>query len=132
MESIKITTLFFILFTHWVADFIVQTDWQAKNKSTNNRALFFHVLTYSSTMTLSLFLLDFDWLEKAQYTLNCWLFLFITFGAHFITDYFTSRLNTYLYSKNQIHWFFVSIGFDQILHYVQLIFTYLLLFNPTP
>jgi hypothetical protein len=55
------------------------------------------------------------------------LFPIITFIAHTITDYFTSRLNAKLWAKGNVHNFFVSIGFDQYLHYLQLFITYSLL-----
>lgn len=54
-------------------------------------------------------------------------FWLITFIAHTITDYFTSRLNSKLWSEGKVHNFFVSVGFDQVLHYVQLFTTYYLL-----
>jgi hypothetical protein len=54
-------------------------------------------------------------------------FWLITFVCHTITDYFTSRLNSRLWAKGDVHNFFVSIGFDQVLHYVQLFTTYYLL-----
>jgi len=55
------------------------------------------------------------------------LFLPITFVAHTITDYFTSRLNSKLWVEGKVHYFFVAVGGDQILHYVQLFTTYYLL-----
>lgn len=51
----------------------------------------------------------------------------ITFMFHWITDYFTSRVNTSLHKAGKIHEFFVSIGFDQWLHYFQLFMAYSLL-----
>lgn len=63
----------------------------------------------------------------SEFAIHAALFLLGTLVCHTITDYFTSRLNTKLYKANKIHEFFVSIGFDQILHYVQLFGLYLLL-----
>ena len=80
------------------------------------------------------------------------IFAGITFICHTITDYFTSRLNSKLWAKatywgsdemkrlypidcpenkhgKYVHNFFVSIGFDQVLHYIQLFLTYSLLKN---
>jgi hypothetical protein len=57
------------------------------------------------------------------------VFSFITFGAHWFTDYYTSRLNSKLWSKGDVHNFFVNVGFDQVLHYIQLFGIYLLLKN---
>lgn len=111
-------TIFIIIIIHWLADFVFQTHWQATNKSTNNKALFQHVLTYVGIW----FILLFGFYVKTN-LINVLLFTLITFIAHFITDYFTSRLNSYLWKKGDIHNFFVSVGFDQVLHYVQLFLT---------
>lgn len=58
---------------------------------------------------------------------NMYWFVPITFIFHTITDYFTNRLNSKLWAKGDVHNFFVSVGFDQCLHYVQLFLTYYLL-----
>lgn len=114
------TIILLILFIHWVADFVCQSDWQAKNKSKNNEALLNHVFIYSA-LTLMAWSL-FGFVNKGIY---CSLAIFlITFICHFITDYITSRINSKLYAQGKIHYFFVSIGFDQLLHYAQLFFMY--------
>lgn len=119
----SIYDIFFILVWHFFADFMLQTNWQAMNKSRRNSALFNHVLTYS-----------FSWLLPFGFVFGFWkalLFTIITFIFHFITDYITSRVNTIL--ANEVkktgvwHDFFVSVGFDQILHYIQLFLTYYLI-----
>lgn len=46
MFELKI--IFLILAIHFVADFILQSDWMAQNKSKNIDALTFHVLTYGA------------------------------------------------------------------------------------
>jgi len=117
---IPLKILFIILLVHWIADFVCQTDWQAKNKSTNNKALLEHVCVYILIWT-------FPSLYIFGYTPQHSIFILITFAAHFITDYFTSRLNTKLLVENKVHNFFVSVGFDQILHYAQLVLTYYML-----
>ncbi len=111
-----------ILLVHWFSDFVLQTDWQAKNKSKNNQALFTHVSIYSLVLWLFILILTKD----VFFSFYFWI---ITFICHFITDYFTSRLNTKLYSKGKIHEFFVSVGFDQFLHFTQLLLTYCYLKN---
>ena len=114
--------IFGIIFIHWFSDFVLQTHWQATNKSKDNLALTEHVLTYSSIWFLSSIVFYY-------FTDNIFILLFpcITFVCHWITDYFTSRLNSYLWAKGDIHNFFVSVGFDQVLHYVQLFLTFFLL-----
>lgn len=124
---ISLAVVFSLLFVHWIADFILQSDWQAKNKSKNNEALLRHTISYSMCFMFPIVILigiENPTLKYADYVRLTLEFTIITFICHTITDYFTSRLNTWLLSKNQTHYFFVSVGFDQILHYVQLFLTF--------
>lgn len=124
---VNIYVVFAILFIHWIADFVLQTDKQAKGKSKNWADLLSHTGVYSTVWLLaSIFLIGYEnnGLSSNEYMMYSGLFAGITFVAHTITDYFTSRLNSKLYAANKVHYFFVSIGFDQILHYVQLFLTY--------
>jgi len=102
-------TIMSIIAVHWIADFVLQTDWQAKNKSSNNKALFAHVTSY--TVALYVYAIIFLPVEVV------YLWTFSNSLLHLITDYFTSRINTYLWSKGRVHDFFVSVGFDQVIHY---------------
>lgn len=115
---ITVTEVLIILAIHWFADFLLQTDKQAKGKSKECRWLLAHTCNYS------LVWLGFIFVFPIQPVL---LFVLITFMAHTITDYFTSRLNSKLWAEGKVHYFFVSIGFDQLLHYTQLLITYQLL-----
>lgn len=113
-----------IIIIHWIADFIFQTDKMAKEKSKNWKDLLYHTSTYS---LIWLFAGVFYTLTSNLPTHLAVLFALITFICHTPTDYFTSRLNSKLWAEGKTHWFFVSIGFDQILHYAQLFGTYYLL-----
>lgn len=113
--------IFSILTIHWIADFVLQTDKQAKGKSKNWSELLSHTVIYSLCWWIIAPFLP-HWYDAG-------IFVFITFVLHTITDYFTSRLNSKLWADGKIHYFFVSIGFDQILHYVQLFTAYYLLKN---
>lgn len=105
-----------ILFIHWVADFLLQTSKMATNKSTSNKWLFFHVFDYSIVwLFIGIFFFNYK---------DVILFSTITFICHFITDYFTSRWTTKLYKVQNFRKFFKVIGFDQYLHFIQLILTY--------
>lgn len=134
--------IFSIILIHWFADFVLQTDKQAKGKSKNWSDLLSHTFAYSLVW---LFIGGCIYLQKfkpynAQSNLELnvyWsyyiprglFFVLITFIAHTITDYFTSRLNSKLWAKGDTHNFFISVGFDQVLHYIQLFTTYYLLKN---
>lgn len=123
---LSLTEIFSIILIHWFADFVLQTDKQARGKSKNWSDLLEHTTVYSLVFGIIMcFILPVDKPYIGVYLPLA--FFFITFIAHTITDYFTSRLNSKLYAKGDIHNFFVSVGFDQVLHYVQLFTTYYLL-----
>ena len=120
--------LVYILFVHYVADFICQTRYQAMNKSRGksffNDVLFGHVLVYSIIWFLA-------WVAVSPTTgwglLQCFEFSVITFICHYTTDYFTSRINKYFFDKLDYHNGFNGVGAYQILHYLQLWFTFKML-----
>jgi len=115
-----------ILGIHWFADFVMQTDKQAKGKSKNWSDLLDHTSGY---LFVWLVVGTVVWLFDKANILQVVCFSSITFIAHTITDYFTSRLNSKLWADGKIHNFFVSLGFDQYLHYIQLFLTYWYLFK---
>lgn len=120
-----IIALFIILFLHWVGDFVLQTEWMATNKSKNNKALASHVFSYCSVFMIACLAYSVFSGQERDYG----SFLAITFAAHFGIDYVTSRINKRLWEKKDVHNFFVSVGFDQFLHIIQLVLTYKLVFG---
>ena len=88
-----------LLVVHFVADFLLQSDWMAVNKSKRWDALALHVSIYAAC---------FVWLGLA--------FVGVTWATHFLTDALTSRATSALWQRNQRHWFFAMIGFDQLIH----------------
>lgn len=96
---ISLTTVVLIIWIHFVADFMLQNDKMAVNKSTNNKWLGIHCLVYS-----------------VPFLLFGWQFALINGISHFIIDFCTSRGTSYLWKHEQRHWFFTLIGFDQALH----------------
>lgn len=99
-----ITITLSLLLAHFIADFVLQSDWMAINKSKSLGALCLHTSLYSIV-----FMPFWGWQFAA------W-----TFVLHTLQDAVTSRINSKLYQAGQRHWFFVGVGADQLLHYVQL------------
>jgi hypothetical protein len=111
-----------LLVLHFIGDFLLQSNWMALNKSKSWRALLAHCAVYSA----------------------CFLpfglaFAGITFLGHVLTDAVTSRITSKLWFFEQAaggvnewhyipggkrHWFFVTIGADQLIHYAALTATY--------
>lgn len=105
-----------LLAVHWVADFVLQTHWQASNKSKNFEALSRHVYSYGvALMVGSLFILG--------PSINTVKFLMANVVLHLATDFCTSRVTSKLYAKDDIHNFFVVVGFDQLIHQVTIAVT---------
>ena len=134
---ITLTEILLIIIIHWVADFIMQDEKWALGKSKNWRDLVMHTLLYSTIWWFPAltFLLYFspDIKSIDELMFKSLLFVFITFVAHTITDYFTSRIvskkfeNKHYGSSIPNFGAFTIIGIDQVLHYVQLFTTYYLL-----
>ena len=101
--------LLVMFFAHFAGDFVLQTDWQAKNKWTNGYALLGHTVTYSVC-----FLGFGPW------------FALVTFVTHTAVDALTSQYTHHFATAKAApdwHKFFVVVGFDQFLHAVQLVLT---------
>lgn len=116
-----ITQIFIIIFTHWVADFILQDEKWALGKSKNLNDLLCHTIVYSGFWFLPmLYLIGLE---------SSLMFVCITFLFHTLTDYFTSKIVSKKFANN--HYgsqipnlgAFTIIGFDQVLHYIQLFLT---------
>ena len=120
---ISLTVIFTILIGHFIADFILQSDWMAINKSKDNVPLAFHCLVYADIMFFMACILFYKEIVGHNWIMP-FSWLAINTLLHFITDYFTSRINADLWKNGKRHWFFVNIGFDQLIHYTTLILTY--------
>lgn len=115
-----------LLVVHFIADFLLQSNWMALGKSKSWLPLLSHVGVYSICFV--------------PFGL---LFALLTFIFHLTTDYWTSRLTSRLWfltfvrrepcnteqwchldmDDSKRHWFFVAIGFDQLIHGVSLLWT---------
>lgn len=111
----SIEVLLLIVWVHWFADFVCQTDYMALNKSSDDqwlsfKALGLHVLVYS---------IFFIWLGV--------IFTIVNLLLHYAIDYFSSRAMKKAWIEEKRNKFFILLGFDQALHMTCLIGTYYLL-----
>src|SRR5258708_24793839 len=96
-----------LLVSHWIADFVLQTHWQATNKSKNNIALSHHVLVYTACLAAISALLFGSG--------RLWLLFVAGNGLlYFVTYYFTSPVGFRLYPKHDLHRFFLFAVFDPV------------------
>lgn len=96
-----------IIWLHFIADFIMQNDKMAINKSSSDKWLAIHSFIY----VIPFFMFG-------------WQFMLFNAIAHFVVDYITSRGTSKLWNENKRHWFFVLIGFDQAIHLTILIISF--------
>ena len=103
-----------LLTLHFIADFMLQKDYIAINKSKSIIILLIHTIHYSVFVTLSFllisFIFKFGWTLNDIFLIFAWLLL-----THTVIDAITSRAAADMYPVSR-HWFFVIIGFDQLLH----------------
>lgn len=117
--------IFAVLVLHAVGDFFLQTNWMALNKSKNPMALLSHGATYSYPFILIASLVD---------PVTGLLWVAGNGVAHILVDAITSRITSRLwfvemddqtgisamgvkFNDKKRHWFFVTIGVDQVLHF---------------
>lgn len=97
-------------------------------KSKSVKWLTLHIIAYTSiTMFCWYLLLIFYDIDTSFY--NFAVGFILVFATHWVTDYVTSKITSKLYAKGDYHNFFVVIGFDAVLHYLQLftIYNYIIL-----
>ena len=114
---IPLSTTLYILLTHWFADFVLQSNWMAQNKSKQWDALLAHIGMYTLPFLCISAIIFHDWQVAIYWALFNGL-------AHGAVDYVTSRITSNLYAKGRIHDFFICIGFDQLIHIATLLVSY--------
>lgn len=123
---INIVSVLFILFVHFLADFVFQTREMGVKKSKSTYWLTTHVVTY--TLVTTLFWAFFFSVRNVDTLITI---ASLTFASHWLTDYVTSKVSSYMYTKKQFYFFFMTIGFDQWAHALTLFYTYNFVFNGT-
>jgi len=116
--TILILEIIYILIIYWITDFVLQAEKQLKEKSKNIFMLLQYVLMYSIVWFPAMLIFG------NKFAL---LFIGIIFIQYFIINYFSSKINTKLWNDDKIHYFFINIGFDQLLHTIILILTFYIL-----
>lgn len=122
--SIQIFTyiLIVVFLSHFVGDFVLQSDKMSKEKSKSLKVLNLHCLILTNSILIGLLVFVFAPMVLFGYPNKLNLFLVILAysivngGLHFLVDYFTSKKTAKLWAEGRVHDFFVVIGLDQFIH----------------
>jgi hypothetical protein len=109
--------MIWVLFCHWLGDFVFQNSWIALNKSRKSLVLGLHVLIYSVVLLIGCALL----FGPAYGMLAVLGLVGANAGLHLVTDAITSRCSRHFLDTKQLTFFWWTIGFDQFLHVITLI-----------
>lgn len=123
--------ILYILFAHFISDFVMQTNEMAQNKSISNYWLTKHVIEYGKGLLIFSILFTLSnliFFNVQFFGLRVIIYIIINMGLHWVTDYFTSRQTKKLFSQKKTHKFFIVIGFDQFIHMFCLLMTFYLIF----
>ena len=93
-----------LLWIHFIADFVLQSDKMALSKSKSLKWLTIHSAIYGGWFII------FGWQVA--------LFLF---ASHWVVDFVSSRLNAKFYAAGNRRAFFLTIGADQFVHLALLV-----------
>jgi hypothetical protein len=116
-----------LFISHFVADFLFQTDKMAINKSKSLIWLSYHSVVYAlaflitSCITVMLSVI-FPFLLGHVILLPIGFYI-VNGILHFMVDYGTSKWTSHLWAKEDRHGFFCVIGGDQCLHMIILYLT---------
>ena len=109
----------YILFLHWVADFVCQSRWMGENKSKHILPLLAHIVVYGVVLLLGLFVGNI--VQQFSSPFDIMVFCAINAIMHLAVDFWTSKATHVLWERKNVYGFFTVIGFDQFLHSVCLI-----------
>lgn len=109
----EIQIILAIVIAHWIGDYVLQSESMAIGKATSIKWLTIHVLVWTASLGVitTLFGATFTWVAAMGV-------------AHWIQDFVTAKINSHYQKTKQLKLFWLTIGSDQMLHYMVLFTTY--------
>lgn len=115
-----------ILVAHYIADFYFQSREIAMKKSHEIKALITHIMIYSFTLCIMIFLgLYFMGIVSVIHAMQIAIGVSLVNGLlHYLIDFVTSQMSTHFWKTKQTRNFWLTIGADQLIHTGLLIYCY--------
>lgn len=111
--TVAVWAVVIVLLGHWLADFVWQPHWMGMRKSKEWWVLIQHGLRITAGGAATALILGLFFPISLTGAL---IWAALNGVAHVGIDAVTSRMTGKLYAKQDMHNFFVVIGFDQFLH----------------
>jgi hypothetical protein len=105
--------LLLLIWIHFIADFVLQSNWIATNKSSKPLVLALHSAIYMAPMVIFGV-----------------IFALVNGALHFLIDFVTSNMTSRYHNQERRHAFFVTIGADQAIHLSLLVMWYSMIGRP--
>ena len=99
-----------IIIGHWVGDYVLQTEKMAVGKATSIKWLSIHSVVW--TLSMMIIVVPFS------SSVTIWVWVLIMGILHWAQDFVTSKINAFFQKKKWTKMFWLSIGTDQMLHYL--------------
>lgn len=112
-----------LIIAHFIADFLCQSRKMGVNKSSSIYWLSIHIIAYTSVLTACAFGAWYFYEVPVSAT-KIIIFSLTNGYLHLFTDFITSRVSAYFYKKEKLGFFWWTIGFDQMIHAICLLYTY--------
>ena len=116
-------TILLLFVVHFFGDFVFQSSKMATGKSKSIKWLSIHVGVYALVALISLVFLG-SFYHNFLFGFYWWV---INVILHFILDFITSKITSRFWEQKNMRFFFVMIGFDQLINNVCLISTFFIL-----
>jgi len=110
-------TAVLILLLHFIGDFVLQSSTMAVNKASSIKWLTVHVGVYTAVLAVGSLLMMGLHISTMYYVLA-------NGAMHWVTDFFTSKVNARFYAANKLRYYYCGIGADQFIHAACLLLTY--------
>jgi hypothetical protein len=99
--------IIYVLFSHWIADFLFQSKWMIEHKLEDIFTMLTHVIVYTFLITVLLW-----WLIPSLTALLVFI-LTISF-VHLVVDTVTIKIIDKLKGGRHSHWIYAVMSFDQL------------------
>jgi hypothetical protein len=121
-----IVEIFVILFLYWIGEFVVQTRWQAENKTTNKAALFAHSINYTAVFCIPVLIYYFTSEMRPEVT----FILPASFITHLGISHLSTKMSEEMAKEDKIYSInsaYCYAGLGHIICIFQLLGTYYIL-----